>query len=108
MLAMPFDEFRVNMHYAIDVVINILGFIPFGFFIRRYLSERGVKHVRIVIIAMVIGISTSLFIEFIQAYLPARSSQLMGVLSNSGGTVLGIYLWSRYIFPLLSKRGFSL
>jgi hypothetical protein len=100
MLVMPTEDFRADRRYAIDVAINILGFIPFGFFIVWYLSEKGFAHVRIVIITMVLGIGTSLFIEIVQTYLPTRSSQLMDVLSNSGGTVLGIYLWRRYIYPL--------
>lgn len=100
MLAMPWEDFRANRRYAMDIAINILGFIPFGFFISWYLSKRGNARVCVVIIVLVLGIGTSLFIEIIQAYLPARSSQLMDVLSNSCGTVLGIYLWRRYIFPL--------
>lgn len=108
MLVMPWEDFRANQSYAMDVAINILGFIPFGFFVSWYLSERGITLTRIVIIAMVLGIGTSLFIEIIQAFLPARSSQFMDVLSNSGGTVLGIYLWRRYVFPLLSTMGFRL
>jgi hypothetical protein len=99
MLAMPLNDFRANRAYALDIVINILGFIPFGFFVSWYFSDKGFMHVRIAIITIVRGIGTSLFIEIVQAYLPDRSSQLMDVLSNSGGTVLGFYFWKHYICP---------
>jgi VanZ family protein len=100
MLALPWEDFRANQRYTLDIAINILGFIPFGFFISWYLSKRGNAHLRVVIIVLVLGIGTSLFIEIIQAYLPARSSQLMDVLSNSVGTALGICLWRLYILHL--------
>ncbi|MCC6544757.1 MAG: VanZ family protein [Nitrospirae bacterium] len=107
MLVIPWNDFRVNRSYAIDVVINILGFIPFGFFITWYLSEKSVTRVRIVVITMILGIGTSFFIEIIQSYLPARSSQLMDVIGNSGGTMLGITLWKIYFSTLLSARDFQ-
>ncbi len=108
MLGTPKEDFRANRRYAMDIAINILGFIPFGFFISWYFSKRSMSFYRIVIITMVLGIGTSLFIEIIQAYLPARSSQITDVLCNSGGTFLGMYLWKRYIPPRLSERGFQL
>lgn len=39
----------------------------------------------VVIIALVLGTSTSLIIGIVQAYLPERSSQLMDVSTNIGG-----------------------
>jgi len=77
--------------------INILGFVPVGFTIAWYLSERGIKRLRVVVIVLILGTGTSLFIEIIQAYLPERSSQLIDVITNSSGTAIGVCLWYRYI-----------
>ena len=105
MLTPPWQDFQATLRYARDVAINILGFIPFGFYIAWYLSERGVNSLRVVIIVLVLGIGASLFIEIVQAYLPERTSQFIDVITNSGGTALGAYLWYRYISRPRSHRG---
>ena len=100
MLVQPWNDFRANRSYALDIAINILGFVPFGFYISWYLRERGISRLRVIIIVMALGTGTTLFIELLQAYLPARSSQLTDVLTNTCGTAVGIYLWSRYVHSL--------
>ena len=54
----------------------------------------------VVIIVLLLGVGTSLFIEIVQAYLPERSSQLIDVITNTGGTALGVFLWHRYLLHL--------
>jgi hypothetical protein len=97
MLTPPWQDFQATMRYARDVAINILGFIPFGFYIAWYLSERGITSLKVVIIVLVLGIGTSLFIEIVQAFLPERTSQVIDVITNSSGTAIGVYLWYGYI-----------
>jgi len=97
MLTPPWEDFQASGAYARDVAINVLGFIPFGFYIAWYLSERGIKRLSVVIMVLVLGTGTSLFIEIVQAYLPERSSQLIDVITNTGGTALGAFLWRRYL-----------
>jgi hypothetical protein len=105
-LTLPWEDFHASKSYAMDVAINILGFIPFGFYISWYLQERGIARLRVVMVVMALGTGTSFFIEILQAYLPARSSQLTDVLTNTGGTAVGIYLWSRYVHSVRrSARG---
>lgn len=99
MLTPPWEDFQASKSYAMDVAINILGFIPFGFYVAWYLSERGINSLKVVLMVLVLGAGASLFIEIAQAYLPERSSQLMDVITNSSGTALGIYLWWRYVLP---------
>jgi len=100
MLTSPWEDFQVSKSYAMDVAINIFGFIPFGFCFAFFLSERDIKKLGVVIIVLALGIGLSLFIEIIQAYLPDRSSQLMDVLTNATGTFIGIYLWRRFVLHL--------
>ncbi|MCK9417960.1 MAG: VanZ family protein [Nitrospirae bacterium] len=104
MLTPPWEDFQPTLKYARDVAINILGFIPFGFYIAWYLSERGISRLRVVIIVLMLGIGASLFIEIVQAYLPERTSQFIDVITNSSGTAIGIYLWHRYLFTLRQSR----
>jgi glycopeptide antibiotics resistance protein len=73
------------------VAINLLGFIPFGFFfsgllIKTTKLKRGVGY----FIVAIVGAGLSLSIELIQAYLPARDFSLTDVICNSIGTILGI------------------
>ena len=104
LLIPPWLDFHPSLSYAQDVAINIAGFIPFGFFISWYFSERGMKHRNVLLAVIVLGAGTSLFIEFVQSYLPARTSQLSDLITNTSGTAIGIYLWSRFIHhPLPSQ-----
>src|SRR6266478_5686392 len=38
MLAPPWEEFAPKLSYVWDILINIVGFIPFGFFFCAYLT----------------------------------------------------------------------
>ena len=97
MLTPPWRDFQATLRYARDVAINILGFIPFGFYVTWYLSVKGVTRLSVVIMVLVLGIGTSLSIEIIQAYLPERTSQMVDVITNVSGTAIGIYLCYFYI-----------
>ena len=85
------QDFHWNVSFVQDVTINLLGFIPFGFFFSAFLIKttnprRGVSYF---IVAMV-GAGLSLSIELIQAWLPTRDSSLIDLICNSIGTILGI------------------
>ena len=76
-----------------DIMVNIVGFAPFGFFLCAYL--RRIKHlgkVRSVLLTIALGGLTSLVIELLQAYLPSRDSSLLDVIDNTLGTLLGAAL----------------
>ena len=96
-LSPPGQDFRWNWSFVQDVTINLLGFIPFGFFFSTLLIKttnlrRGVSYF---IVAMV-GAGLSLSIELIQAWLPARDSSLTDVICNSVGTILGIVTFQSF------------
>jgi VanZ family protein len=71
-----------------DVAVNVIGFVPFGLFgtlvLRRRLSLP--TSVGAVIL---LGFACSLSIEFMQSYIPLRSSSSADVLMNSVGTAIG-------------------
>ncbi len=97
-LTPPWQDFGANWSYTMDITINVLGFIPFGFYISAYISNKVEKRFSGALIVLFLGISISLFIEIIQTYLPARTSQLMDVITNGTGTAIGIGIWHRFIY----------
>ena len=88
-----------------DVAINILGFIPLGYFLFVYIfSIQTLKTPswRLIILAILGGIALSFIIEILQAYLPTRNSSLSDLIFNTFGTGLGIIL--AFIFITLKTR----
>ena len=75
-----------------DVIINIAGFVPFGFTLLMYLSSvtppagRTAK-------AILLGFCLSLSIEVIQRFLPTRDSGMMDLVTNTIGTIGGAFLY---------------
>jgi len=99
-LSSPQDDFRWNLSYFRDVTINIVGFIPFGFFCAAFLCR--VKRLRISTIYLtvaIVGLGFSLAIELIQAYIPTRYSDLTDVICNILGTIMGLIIFHKAVFP---------
>ena len=93
-LVPPWEDFRFNRSYLMDILTNILGFIPFGFFLSAYLWMRKAQpNFRLLLTTTVIAGCISLSIELIQIYLPTRSSQLTDVITNIFGTAIGVGLF---------------
>jgi len=90
----PWEDFQINRSYLIDILTNILGFIPFGFFLSVSLWARNKTAIYgLLLISILFGGCISLAIELIQVYLPTRSSQLMDVITNILGTAIGVTLF---------------
>jgi hypothetical protein len=101
-LARPWHEFQSGSIGWKDVLINIAGFIPFGFFIYSFLSSTKLKG-RMGFAAIGIGMVVSLTIEVLQWYLPTRDSSMTDVLTNTAGTTMGAAMY-RLIFGKLEAR----
>jgi hypothetical protein len=96
----PFDSSEL-----IDILINIIGFIPLGFLL--WLLAHYVYHVertQSVILALSAGLLTSLLIELLQVYLPTRDSSLIDVITNSLGTTVGAIAATRLKVASLTAR----
>lgn len=95
-LGSPYLAFQATWGYVEDVLVNIGGFIPFGFMFSAFLvSLGGIRGATLW--AVFSGFIVSLTIETLQAYLPTRDSDLTDVIFNTLGASVGagLYLiWS--------------
>ena len=95
------NAFKLNGSNLRDLWINILGFVPLGFLLflvfKSYSQPLKTSALRITILTVVGGTALSLFVEILQAYLPARNSSLSDLIFNSAGTGLGVILALAFI-----------
>jgi len=89
----PFWEtFHASWSYWDDVLVNIAGFIPFGFLFCAYLSLAG-RSKRPAWITILLGFTVSFTIEALQVFLPTRDSDTTDIITNILGTCLGVWLY---------------
>ena len=89
----PWDEFQPGWSYFENVLINIAGFVPLGFFFCAYFSS--VRRLdRAVLATIVLGGVVSFGIELLQAFLPTRDSGMTDIITNTFGTGIGAMLYS--------------
>lgn len=73
----------------LDVFLNILLFIPFGFALGAKFRSGGSSWKRALLWSWLAGALLSYTIEFVQIYIPARDSGWEDVFTNSMGAALG-------------------
>jgi len=92
-LERPWDEFQPSWSYWKNVLINIAGFVPLGFFFCAYfVSVRRLN--RAALATIVLGGVVSLTIEVLQAFLPTRDSGMTDIITNTLGTGIGTMLYA--------------
>ena len=96
MLELPWARDGKVLPFAKDVVINVAGFMPFGFLFTLLLRQNGSFSAPLAAIAAVAaGALFSLAIEVTQAYLPMRNSSATDLACNVCGTIIGAVALSR-------------
>ena len=95
-LSLPRNPYRFgkpSLTYWKDIIINVAGFVPLGFFFVAYFSSlQRLKWP--VTVTILFGFALSLFVEISQRFLPTRDSDLTDIITNTGGTALGTWLYS--------------
>ncbi len=84
------QDFATSASHIDDIVINVLGFVPFGFFFLIYMNKahpgRRLTNAALTVLVSAV-ISTA--IELAQVLLPTRSSSLTDLACNTAGGLLG-------------------
>lgn len=98
-------EFNLRANYWKSALINVVGFVPFGFFCCAYLSLTKPAG-RAAVVTVAFGFAVSLTIEVLQAYLPTRDSGTTDLITNTLGTGLGVmlYCWKRTTLTAILDR----
>ena len=96
------DGWRSKSYWS-DVVVNIAGFIPFGFFFALWFSLLpAIRRPRLT--TFFLGVALSFAIESIQYFLPTRDSSMTDLLTNSMGTAIGVLLCRPVLFQRLRPK----
>lgn len=103
-LMKPFwKEYEFTWAYLADLLLNVIGFIPLGFFFCAYWkSAKPIKSAALVTVAF--GLAVSLSIEILQSFLPTRHSGTTDLLTNTVGTFLGVKLYGSKAIEILLAR----
>lgn len=85
-----FSEPRFDGGFIKDTLVNFLGFLAFGLVLAAFFIRRGgVFKIQCVLFCLIAGFSLSLFIETAQAWMPTRSSDLLDLILNTIGAMVG-------------------
>ena len=76
-----------------DIAINLLLFIPLGFGLAAMTQGRGVPPVKAIPLIFLFSVALSVFVEFLQCWLPARDPSFIDVATNSTSAILGVFLY---------------
>ena len=102
-LSFEWSGFRFSRSVYEDNILNLIGFIPFGFILAATLMKFGgtlEKHCFFITVSFCFTVS--LIIEILQAWLPSRSSSMTDLILNTLGALIGVVMLR---FFILSSNG---
>jgi VanZ family protein len=102
-LQSPMQDYEASWSYVLDLLRNIIGFIPLGFILCAYFSCTPYQR-RARLWAILVSGALSLVIELLQAYIPQRASGTTDIITNLVGATLGSLLCKPRALTLLSRK----
>ena len=105
-LKSPWREFYLNKAYLLDILVNIAGFMPLGFFFCMLISSSEASQ-KAVVATIILGALFSLTIEVLQWFIPMRDSGTTDLITNTLGTVLGAMLCRWGTLSVFRNKGDS-
>jgi len=103
-LSFSWHQFRPNLSFLFDAVINLIGFIPVGAVMCYWSSQsRSLPRKFEVKLILAFCFFLSLSIEIIQVWLPYRHSSILDLTLNTLGAWLGILLFQMLNTSLKNK-----
>ncbi|MGH7454066.1 MAG: VanZ family protein, partial [bacterium] len=88
-------DLRFVTPYLVDLLNNILLFLPIGFSVTAILRKRKLGETAIFLIALAAGFGLSFTVEVLQVFLPKRFPAVSDMVSNSAGAGLGYLCFRR-------------
>ena len=93
-LVPPWKEIRFDRSYLQDNIINLIGFVPFGFILfATFIRFGGAFEKHGVLITVAFCFSVSIALELLQSWIPSRSSQMADLVLNTLGGFTGTLLY---------------
>ncbi len=103
-LSSEWSGFKLSKSMNEDNILNLLGFIPFGFILAATLKKFGGAFGRhYFLITVLFCFTVSLIIEILQAWLPSRSSSMPDLIFNTLGALIGAIILRYVIVSRNSK-----
>lgn len=93
-LSLTWDRLNFDSRFIRDIIINLIGFIPLGFFLNAtFVKAGGSFEKHSVLTTVVLCFTLSLAIETLQAWMPSRSSDFLDLVLNTLGALLGVMIY---------------
>jgi hypothetical protein len=89
----PWINFWHDERFYYDIIINIIGFIPFGLLLLALFISNNKTGYFFYAITVISGFGLSLMIELIQVFMPLRTSSITDLISNTIGTLIGVIIF---------------
>jgi len=108
-LAPPWQGAELSRSFIIDIVLNLVGFIPAAFILNLlFVNISGSIGKYSAVTTILLCFFISLFIEIAQAWMPSRSSQMLDLILNTFGAFFGVMLCRSFLRWTREGRGWLL
>lgn len=94
---------NISKPSTVDVVRNIILFLPFGFGLSCVMRKKKLRGIGVPIVILVASTGLSFAVEVLQIFLPSRAPALADILANSIGALLGFLCFQLWGGKILDR-----